>query len=238
MSRNFKFKDWVIFEDDDYIVINKPPYLSTLEDRNDPANVLKLAKVYYAGAQVCHRLDKETSGALLIAKNSEAYRHAAIQFEKRTVTKIYHAITDGLHSFKREEVNLPIQIMANGPVRISHRDGKPASTILTTVVSYKAHTLVACEPLTGRMHQIRVHLAAMKAPITGDKSYGGLPFFLSSIKSKFKLKQGTEEEPVIKRVALHAFSIGFKNLNGDTIKVEAPYPKDIRVLVRQLERYP
>lgn len=237
MNQNLKFKEWVIFEDDDYIIINKPPYLSTLEDRNEPSNVLKLAKSYCADAQVCHRLDKETSGALLIAKNSDAYRNAAIQFEKRTVEKIYHAVSDGLHDFKKEVVNLPIQVPANGPVRISHRDGKPASTILNTVDAYKAHTLVACEPLTGRMHQIRVHLAAMQAPITGDKSYGGQPFYLSSVKKKFKLKQGTDEEPIIKRVALHAFSIQFKNLKGDMLTVEAPYPKDFKVLVRQLERF-
>ena len=237
MSRKHKFEEWIIAENDDYIVINKPAFLATLEDRSEPTNVLKLAKVYCPDAQVCHRLDKETSGALLIAKNAEAYRNAAIQFEKRTVRKVYHAVVDGLHEFKHEQVNLPIQVIGTGPNRISHRDGKPATTVINTVEAYKANTRVACEPLTGRMHQIRVHLMAMAAPITGDVLYGGKPFFLSTIKRNFKLKAGTHEEPLMKRVALHAYSIQLKDLDGKDLMVIAPYPKDFTVLVKQLDRF-
>ena len=237
MSPKYRFKDWIILENDDYIIINKPAYLATLEDRSEPTKVVKLAKSYCAAAQVCHRLDKETSGILVIAKNAGAYRNAAIQFEKRSIKKVYHAVVDGLHEFKDEEVNLPIQAAGTGPVYISHREGKPATTVLNTVEAYKANTLVACEPLTGRMHQIRVHLAAVKAPITGDVLYGGKIFFLSSIKRNFKLKAGTMEEPLMKRVALHAFSIQLKDLAGNELTVIAPYPKDFNVLIKQLDRY-
>ena len=237
MSQKHTFKDWIILEDSDYIVINKPPYIATLEDRNERFNVLKLAKEYHANAQVCHRLDKETSGILLIAKNPDAYRNAAVQFEKRNVKKIYHAVVDGLHEFNNETVDLPIQVPSNGPVHISHRDGKPASTTFNTLHAYRGNTLVACEPLTGRMHQIRVHLAAKSAPITGDELYGGRPFYLSTVKRNFKLKTGTTEEPLMKRVALHAFSIQLNDLAGKEMTVIAPYPKDFKVLVKQLERY-
>jgi 23S rRNA pseudouridine955/2504/2580 synthase len=237
MSPKIKFSDWIIFEDDDYIAINKPPYISTLEDRSSPIQVLGLAKTYWPDAQVCHRLDKETSGVLLIAKTPEAYRNAAIQFEKRQVKKVYRAVVDGIHDFRAEAIDLPILAAGSGPVKISHREGKPATTIVTTLDAYKDQTLVACEPLTGRMHQIRVHLAAKNASIVDDTMYGGRTFYLSSIKRKFKLKEGTEEEPLIKRVALHAYSLGIKDINGQEMLLEAPYPKDFNVLVKQLEKF-
>jgi 23S rRNA-/tRNA-specific pseudouridylate synthase len=84
----FNFEKSILFENNDFILINKPPFISTLEDRNDPANILGLARQYESDAQVCHRLDKDTSGVLAIARNPEAYRHLSMQFENRAVTKI------------------------------------------------------------------------------------------------------------------------------------------------------
>jgi 23S rRNA pseudouridine955/2504/2580 synthase len=84
------------------------------------------------------------------------------------------------------------------------------------------------------MHQIRIHLSTLNASITGDEQYGGKPFFLSTLKRGFNLKKETEELPIIKRMALHAFSLTFKNLAGEEKTVEAPYPKDMRVLIKQL----
>ncbi len=96
-----KFADLILFENDDIIVVNKPPFISSLDEREGcDINILRLAKAYWADAQVCHRLDKETSGALIIAKNPEAYRTISIQFEKRQVKKVYHAIIDGTHIFE------------------------------------------------------------------------------------------------------------------------------------------
>jgi len=85
------------------------------------------------------------------------------------------------------------------------------------------------------MHQIRIHLAALNAPICADIMYGGVFTYLSEIKRKFKLKQGTEELPLISRVALHAYSLTFTDMDGKEQKVKAPYPKDIRAFLRQLE---
>jgi 23S rRNA pseudouridine955/2504/2580 synthase len=85
------------------------------------------------------------------------------------------------------------------------------------------------------MHQIRIHLTLLGAPIVGDNIYGGKPFYLSQIKKGFNLKKDTTEEPFMKRMALHAFSLEFKDLQGETIKVEAPYQKDMHALIRQLE---
>jgi RluA family pseudouridine synthase len=228
-------KDFILYEDDNYFLVNKPPFLSTLEDRNEPFNLLKYAREYSHDAQVCHRLDKDTSGVLAIAKNPAAYRHMSIQFEKRTVSKVYHAVVDGIHNFKEELVDEPILKMDDGVVRLSRRDGKPAQTYFTSLQTFKFHTLVECRPITGRMHQIRVHLTTLNAPITGDEVYGGKPFFLSSVKRGFNLKKQTEEQPMMKRMALHARGLRFTDLEEVPRYVEAPYPKDMAALLKQLE---
>lgn len=230
-----RFEDIIRFEDQDYVVVNKPAFLSTLEDRHEKVNLLGLAREYAPDAQVCHRLDKDTSGVLAIAKHPEAYRHLSIQFEKRQVEKVYHAVVDGIHNFANLLVDAPILKQDDGVVKISRRDGKPAQTYFTSLKSYRMHTLVECRPITGRMHQIRIHLASQGASITGDDTYGGKPFLLSELKRGYNLKKGTEEETFMKRMALHAFSLEFEDLLGKRVKIEAPYPKDMQALIRQLE---
>lgn len=215
------------------MLINKPSYISTLDDRIDNQNILTLAKEVVADAQVCHRLDKDTSGVLAIAKNPEAYRHLSMQFENREVNKVYHAIVDGIHQFENKLVDAGILKLNDGTVKIS-REGKEAQTYFTTLQTFKNHTLVECRPVTGRMHQIRIHLRLIKTPITGDEVYGGKPFFVSSVKRGFNLKKETDEQPLVKRMALHAFSLEFALLNGEKTKIEAPYPKDFQALVRQM----
>ncbi|GHM98975.1 hypothetical protein WSM22_04650 [Cytophagales bacterium WSM2-2] len=229
------FKDLVLFEDSDYIVINKPPFISTLEDRNESTTILSLAREVEPDPQVCHRLDKDTSGVLAIARNPAAYRHLSMQFENREVTKTYHAVADGIHHFDNQLVDAPILKLNNGTVCIS-REGKLAQTYFTTEQTFRNHSLIRCNPITGRMHQIRIHLALLKASITGDETYGGQPFFVSSIKRGFHLKKMTDEEPLMKRMALHAFSLEFTLLDGKKHKVEAPYPKDMKALVTQLAK--
>ena len=228
------FADLVLFEYNDYVLINKPPFISTLEDRNDPVNILALAREVLEDPQACHRLDKDTSGVLAIAKNPEAYRHLSMQFENREVTKTYYAVSDGLHQFEGKVVEASILKLNDGTVRIS-REGKPALTVFNTEQTFKNHTLIRCHPVTGRMHQIRIHLALLKAPITGDLIYGGQPFYISSVKRGFNLKKATEEEPLMKRQALHAFSLKFNTLEGKEVTIEAPYPKDFKALVKQLK---
>jgi len=228
------FKDLVLYEDGDFILINKPPFISTLEDRVDTVNILTLARTVEPDPQVCHRLDKDTSGVLAIARHPDAYRHLSMQFENREVTKTYHAIADGIHHFDHQLVDAPILKLSDGTVRIA-RDGKPAQTYFTTEKTFVRQTFVRCQPVTGRMHQIRIHLAMLKAPISGDETYGGVPFLVSAVKRNFHLKKSTEEQPLIKRMALHAYSLEFSLFDGKRITVEAPYPKDFRALLRQLE---
>ena len=233
----FKLEEAILFEDENFVLVNKPPFLSTLEDRAEKVNLLRLAKALWDDAQVCHRLDKDTSGVLAIAKNPEAYRHLSMQFEKREVTKLYHAVVDGIHQFKDTLVDLPILKQDDGIAKISKREGKSAQTYFTSLKSYRQHTLIACEPVTGRMHQIRVHLASLQASITGDDLYGGKPFFLSQVKKNFNLKKETDEQPIMRRMALHAFSLKFRDLSENTQTIQAPYPKDMEVLIKQLEAH-
>jgi len=229
------FEDLILFQNEDYIVINKPPYLSTLDDRHESQNILHLAKSHTPDAQVCHRLDKETSGCLVIAKNPDAYRNIAIQFENRKVNKIYHAVVEGIHEYKNLLVDRNLIATNKGIAKISI-NGKPATTYFSTLRTYGAHSLVECKPVTGRLHQIRIHLAHLNSPICGDEMYGGKHLYLSDLKRRFNLKKGTEELPIMQRVSLHAYSIIFEGTDGKTISVTAPYPKDFAVLVKQLEK--
>jgi 23S rRNA pseudouridine955/2504/2580 synthase len=235
-----KFEDLILFENEDFLVVNKPPHLATLDERTADrgGSVLRLAKEYNPELQAAHRLDKETSGALAFAKNPAAYRHLAMQFEHREVTKRYHAVATGVHHLESISVFLPILPLKNGTaVKIDRAEGKVAETIFNTLQAYRGYTLVECIPITGRMHQIRIHLSCLKAPIVCDPQYGGEPIYLSSLKRKFNLKKDTEEQPLIQRVALHAHSLTFALMNGEPLRIEAPYPKDFEVLVKQLNKF-
>jgi RluA family pseudouridine synthase len=235
VKKKLKFEALLLWEDKDYMAVDKPPFVSTLSDRTTSLNLLSLAKDYHSDAQACHRLDKDTSGVIVFAKNPEAYRHMSMQFEHRKVQKIYHAITDGIHNFSNQLVDAPIAKTDDGFVKVNKRDGKPAQTWFTTLKAYRTHTLVECRPVTGRMHQIRIHLSLLHAPITGDEQYGGEPFYLSRLKRGYNLKKFTDEVPLSKRMALHARTLIFSTLTGKKVSVEAPYPKDFKALIRQLD---
>jgi len=235
--KSIDFNELIIFENQNYVVINKPAFVPSLDERtaDKSLSILRLAREKYGDIQLCHRLDKETSGALVLAKNPDAYRNLAMQFEHREVQKEYHAVVNGVHDFDSISVFLPIAPLKDGTaVRIDKLKGKIAETIFFTIQKFSRHTLLRCIPITGRMHQIRVHLQCLKAPIVCDTTYGGDLIFLSQIKRKFNLKSDTEELPLIKRVALHAHTIKFKDLDGEILEITAPYAHDMQVLINQL----
>lgn len=238
--KELNLKDIVIFENDNYIAINKPPYIASLDERtfDKHISIISLAREAYGDIQLCHRLDKETSGVLMLAKNPDAYRHLAMQFEARSVSKEYHAVVNGQHELDSVSVFLPIAInKGSTSVRIDKLKGRVAETLFFTERIYRQHTLVRCYPISGRMHQIRVHAMCLEAPIVCDETYGGAPIFLSKIKRNFNLKQDTEELPLIKRVGLHAHIIKFEDIDGTLLEIKAPYPKDFAVLIKQLEKF-
>lgn len=228
----------ILFEDEDFFFLNKPPHIASLEDRSKPGYSLqRLAKDYVPTASLCHRLDKETSGVVCISKNAEAYRHMAMQFEHREVTKVYHAVAEGLHKLDGDSVNLPILALPTGAVKIDRTKGKAAETHFFTQKLFDRHSLIQCVPITGRMHQIRIHLSCLKAPIVGDIQYGGKILYLSELKKRFNLKKETEEQPLMQRVALHAHSLNVFLRSGEEKLIIAPYPKDFAVLVKKLEEF-
>jgi 23S rRNA pseudouridine955/2504/2580 synthase len=233
-------RDLILFEDEDVLILNKPPYVSTLDERAEGfgPGLLRLVKKVFPTAQAAHRLDKETSGVIAFSKHPAAYRNLAMQFEHRQVTKIYHAITIGTHQLEGVRVFLPILQMNGGYVVIDRAEGKEAETIFNTKEVFRGYTLVECYPITGRMHQIRIHLKCVDASIVADPRYGGKLVYLSDIKKKkFKLKGGTEELPLISRVALHAREFNFAMMNGERKHIEAPYPKDFDACLTQLRKY-
>lgn len=235
--KKLKFEDLILFENDDFIVINKPPFFATLDERFQSDTVKSLAIAYNPEARVVHRLDKDTSGSLLLAKSDESYRHASIQFEKRRITKKYHAVVHGKHNFQDLYIDLPLNATNKGKAFVDYETGKPSLTIAHFKKVYRNHSLIECWPITGRMHQIRLHLAHQGASLVNDMLYGGQPVYLSSLKPKFKLGKEKEERPIIQRFALHAKSISFYDMDENKIDVDAPYPKDFAVLMKQLEKF-
>ena len=236
----YTFQELILFENENFVLINKPPLMATLDERTEDkktSSIIALLRKYKPEYQICHRLDKETSGVLAIAKHPEAYRHLAIAFERRKVEKVYHCISKGIHKFDKQEANFPIlKLSKKGMVTIDFKEGQKAHTTFHTIRHIGGFTLIEARPHTGRMHQIRIHLKALKAPIVADEMYGGEWVYLSELKKKFHLKKDTEEQALIQRVALHAFAIGFEDMNGENIYIEAPYPKDFAVLLKQLEK--
>ena len=229
-----EFASWILYRDDDFIVVNKPPFVPSLHERGKFTHIslLEMAREFHPEATLCHRLDRETSGAVVIALNTEAYRHMSIQFEDRKVEKIYHAVVEGQIQFDDHLVDLPIQTEIPGRVRID-RSGKPSATFFKTLEIFRHFTLMECQPVTGRMHQIRVHLESQNTHILGDELYGGKMFLLSQLKRKHK----GEDSPLIKRFALHARMIAFRKMDNEILGVEAPYPKDMEVLLKILRKY-
>ncbi|WP_462252579.1 RluA family pseudouridine synthase [Ekhidna sp.] len=230
------FEELIIFENENYTLINKPPFIASLDDRVDNKNLLSLAKELNEEYQICHRLDKETSGIVVFAKNADAYRHFAMQLENREVKKIYHAVIHGLHKFEDFEADEPLHTTSTKS-RVDFRSGKPSFTLIGTLELFKKHTLIKCFPVTGRMHQIRAHLAYHEAPIINDPTYGGKAAYLSELKRNFNHKKWEEENAMINRVALHSSQVVFKDINGEVIEGEAEYPKDFSVLLKLLRKF-
>lgn len=234
--KKIQFKDLIIHEFENYTLVNKPPYLSSLEDRADTKNLLSLAKEANEHLQICHRLDKETSGMLVFAHTPEAYRHFAMQLEGREVKKVYHGVVNGLHQFDNLEANEPLHTTTSKS-RVDFKAGKPSLTLISSLELFKKHTLVKCFPVSGRMHQIRAHLAHHQASMVNDPAYGGEVAYLSQLKRNYNFSKWEEEKPMIERVALHSYGIAFKDLNGEVIEAEAPYPKDFEVLIKLLRKF-
>lgn len=225
----------IIAETDHWVAINKPPYVPSLPERGKytAESVLEWSKKRWPDSILCHRIDRETSGALLIAKDAETYRHVSMQFEKRQIEKIYHAIVDGVVEFQDFWVDLPINTDNLNNIKIDKQFGKLAQTHFQTLEIFRHFTLLECKPKTGRLHQIRVHLSSQNAKIAADELYGSKTPMLSLVKRKIS----GEDRPLIQRFALHARELVFKDLENQTISIQAEYPNDFGVFLKLLDKY-
>ena len=171
----------ILYEDDDVIVVNKPSGLLThakggLSDEPTVAEIIRPKTSFAMDTDrpgIVHRLDRDTSGLLIIAKNPESAAHLQRQFAERTAKKTYIAITDGKPKLNAAKIDLPIGRNPSAPstFRIDP-NGKSAQTTYHVLVENDAQSLVELKPTTGRTHQLRVHLAHLNAPILGDRVYG------------------------------------------------------------------
>jgi len=248
----------VLHEDDDLLVVDKPAGLSSEPERwaRDAASLagglLALAMERGEGdpdlaplpfrPRLVHRIDKGTSGLLIVAKNLETERFLRRAFENGGVEKSYLALVDGEHPLadgESELIDLPISSdpRRNGRMCVVKTGGKPSQTRIEVETRFHGFTLLRCAPITGRTHQIRVHLAAKGFPLAVDQYYGRRDtFLLSSVKRGYRLKAGRVERPLIERLTLHAERVLIPRPEGDPIEVCSSLPKDFTRLLTQLAK--
>jgi RluA family pseudouridine synthase len=244
----------ILFEDAHLLALDKPAGLLVSPDRYDPArpNLMKLlhrdlergaawaAERGLSYLMNAHRLDFATSGVLLLAKDKPTLVALAEQFGAEKPLKIYAALVRGASKESSFECDAALAPHPLRPayMRVDPRNGKQARTEFTVREAFDGYMLLECRPLTGRTHQIRVHLKHLRLPLVGDEIYGGPPLWLSTLKTQYRLKPGQTERPLIARVALHAEQLTIRRPSAEeSVRIEAPWPKDLVVGVKYLRRY-
>lgn len=230
----------IVFENDSFVAINKPAGMLTIPDREQKEKSLKEYLLdTYGTIFTVHRLDRETSGLILFAKNESAHRYFSKMFEERKIEKYYVGIVMGCPSNTTGIIDAPItEHLTNKGTMVVHRSGKPSSTSYRVIESHHAYSLVSFQLHTGRTHQIRLHAQHIGHPLACDSLYGdGKPVLLSSIKKKFKLSKHDEaERPMIDRVALHSHQLVFQDEFMHPFDIMADIPKEFTALMNQLRK--
>ena len=218
-------KDCILFEDDAIYVMNKPAGLATQGGtKSNHQNLDDMMKAYSAkqgseedagDAKLVHRLDKETSGIQIFAKTRKTAQALAKQFQRKQIDKTYLAITRGVPELEEGEINAPL-FRRKDKVVVDEEEGKKALTAFR-VLDKAGHklALIEAKPVTGRTHQIRVHLSLMGTPIIGDDKYN--ENFIADEEEFFNNENS--------RLYLHAFSVNFQHpLTGKHMNIKAPLP--------------
>jgi len=233
----------IIYEDEDFIVLNKPAGVLTIPDRFSKSlpNLYGILTEKYGRIFVVHRLDKETSGVICFAKNEEAHSDLSEKFEEHDVNKVYLALITGHLRNKEGRIDIPLSENPKipGTMRVDYDAGKRSITEYKVLEEFENYSLVEARPLTGRMHQIRVHFKAIGHPLAIDSVYGNKnEIFLSEIKKKYKAKEDEPEKPLMSRLTLHALKLGFFHFRKkEYIEFEAKLPRDFESLLKQLRKY-
>lgn len=206
----------ILYQDDSLIAVNKPSGLLTIRDGYNPdlPTVKSILEKDFGRCWIVHRLDKETSGVLLVARNEIAHKTLNQAFEKHQVNKTYHAIIIGVPPDQQFEISAPLRVDGDRKHRtvVDMTNGKHAKSTVTVLESNNNFSLIEIKPESGYTHQIRAHLSFAGHPILGDKLYQ---------------KPGQSQSGLIARTALHAFQISFINPADNNPKtIQADYPED------------
>ncbi len=231
----------IIYQDDNCLVVNKPAGLLTIPGReNNEVSLRQLLIEKYGEIFTIHRLDKDTSGIIIFAKNADAHKYLSQQFEQRQTRKIYLALVCGTPLVPEGMIDKPIgeHPVKKGQMMITSK-GKEALTHYHTIEQLGRYSLMEFQIFTGRTHQIRVHAREAGCPVACDLLYGdGQPILLSQVKPRYKLSKHEEEErPILNRLALHAaeLTINLPHQQQST-NFTAPLPKDMRATITQLQK--
>jgi RluA family pseudouridine synthase len=246
----------VLFEDDHLLALDKPARVLTSPDQSDPGRP-SLLQLLHAGIETgkpwarernltylshAHRLDADTTGVLLFAKSKAALIALADLFGSEIPLKKYHALVRGIPQEKQFEVDAPLapHPLKPGLMRVDPNAGKKSRTRFTLLEEFPRHeySLLLCEPLITRSHQIRAHLRHADLPVVGDELYGGKFLWLSRLKQDFRLKPGREERPLISRAALHAAELSLPHpVTKETVLIKSETPKDLKVALKYLRQF-
>lgn len=232
----------IIYEDNYLVVVNKAAGMLTVADRfqQESVHLQSILRNKYGQIFTIHRLDRETSGIICFAKDAETHRLLSQIFEEREVEKYYAAFVEGCPP-KEGIINEPLAMSETRPGTMKvYKKGKPSLTTFELVKSFQSFSHLRIRIHTGRMHQIRVHLAFIGFPLFIDSLYGRrTEFKLSELKGKkYRIgKFGEEEKPLISRLTLHAEELSFIHPHtNEKIKFQAALPKDMKALIQQAEK--
>jgi 23S rRNA pseudouridine1911/1915/1917 synthase len=243
----------VLWQDHHFIAIDKPAGLASIPGRAETDSVLeRLARqlnLPCAGVddprlRVVHRLDKDTSGVMLFAKDRGAQQHVSHQFQNNTVQKEYLALVRGRPGETSGDIDAPLAPHPTSRERMAiSKQGRPARTMWKVEEQFREYALLRAFPKTGKTHQIRVHLRSIGLPLAIDPLYnpqspGGPPgLYLSTFKRGYHRGRSKEERPLIARLTLHAERLTFVDLDQTARTIESPLPKDFRAALNMLRKY-
>lgn len=236
----------IIYEDDCLIILNKQANMIVHPARGNTHGTLVNGLAYYCEnlssglgelrPGIVHRLDKNTTGIMIVTKNDTAQWKVAKQFENRTIKKTYLAIVHGTPELTADRISAPLGIHPKKREKYAVRTetGKEAVTFYQTTEIFRGFSLIKLTPKTGRTHQLRVHLEYIKHSIVADDMYGGKLVYPWQLKDQ----QPAAEDPIINRCALHAHTIEFKHPETEKIvNFKAPLPEDMQTLLDMLRQY-